>query len=127
MLVLTVKSGGEPVAFAQLARDGQEAEITEVYVDRRHRDRGLGTALTRAAIAAAGEVENLWICADERQGQGALHAAWLPSGMDHDGVHAMAIVPAWPFRSQHQSLCRACADAAVCSEPGRIQLSGSVK
>ena len=35
------------------------------YVDPGHRDRGLGTALTRRAIEAAGDVEDLWICADD--------------------------------------------------------------
>jgi ribosomal protein S18 acetylase RimI-like enzyme len=63
--VLTVRSAGEPVAFAQLARNGLQAEITEVYVEPQHRGAGLGSALTRAAIAAAGEVEDLWICADD--------------------------------------------------------------
>jgi ribosomal protein S18 acetylase RimI-like enzyme len=51
--VLAVRSAGEPVAFAQLVRNGREAEMTEVYVDRRHRGAGLGTAVTRAAIDAA--------------------------------------------------------------------------
>jgi GNAT superfamily N-acetyltransferase len=62
---LAVRSAGEPLGFVQLARDRQQAEITEVYVDRRHRGAGLGTALTRAAIDAAGNVQDLWICADD--------------------------------------------------------------
>ena len=54
-----------PVAFAQLERAGDTAEITSVYVDRDHRGRGVGTALTQAAIAAAGELGDLWIVADD--------------------------------------------------------------
>jgi GNAT superfamily N-acetyltransferase len=72
--VLAVRSAGEPVAFAQLARTGQQAEITEVYVDRRHRGAGLGTALTRAAIEAAGDVNDLWICADDEDRPKQLYA-----------------------------------------------------
>jgi GNAT superfamily N-acetyltransferase len=72
--VLAVRSAGEPVAFAQLARNGREAEITEVYVDRRHRGAGLGTALTRAAIEAAGDVRDLWICADDEDRPKELYA-----------------------------------------------------
>jgi GNAT superfamily N-acetyltransferase len=52
------------VAFAQLVRDGEGAEITDVYVTARRRGRGLGTAITRAAISAAGDVRELWIIAD---------------------------------------------------------------
>jgi ribosomal protein S18 acetylase RimI-like enzyme len=63
--VLAVRSAGESAAFAQLVRNGREAEITEVYVDRRHRGAGLGTALARAAIEPAGDVQDLWICADD--------------------------------------------------------------
>jgi len=72
--VLAVRSAGEPVAFAQLARAGRQAEITEVYVDRRHRGAGLGTALTRAAIDAAGDVKDLWICADDEDRPKKLYA-----------------------------------------------------
>jgi GNAT superfamily N-acetyltransferase len=65
--VLAVRKGGEPVAFVQLERDGSGAEITQVYVHPAHRGGGLGTAITRAAIAHAGEVEDLWICADDEE------------------------------------------------------------
>jgi ribosomal protein S18 acetylase RimI-like enzyme len=54
-----------PVAFTQLERMDGAAEITSVFVHPDHRGRGLGTALTRAAIGAAGEVTDLWIVADD--------------------------------------------------------------
>jgi ribosomal protein S18 acetylase RimI-like enzyme len=41
------------------------AEIAQVYVHPEHRGGGLGTALTRAAITAAGPVSDLWIVADD--------------------------------------------------------------
>ena len=63
--VLAVREGGVPVAFAQLERDGAAAEITQVYVHPEHRGGGRGTAMTRAAIEAAGDVRDLWIAADD--------------------------------------------------------------
>ncbi len=63
--VLAVREGERPIAFAQLERAGAGAEITQVYVEPRARGRGFGTAMTRAAIIAAGEVEDLWIVADD--------------------------------------------------------------
>ena len=63
--VLAVREGGAPVAFAQLERDGAAAEITQVYVHPEHRSGGRGTAMTRAAIEAAGDVRDLWITADD--------------------------------------------------------------
>ena len=63
--VLAVREGGAPVAFAQLERDGAAAEITRVYVSPKHRGGGRGTAMTRAAIEAAGDVRDLWIAADD--------------------------------------------------------------
>jgi GNAT superfamily N-acetyltransferase len=63
--VLAVREGGTPVAFAQLERDGTAAEITQVYVHPEHRGGGRGTAMTRAAIEAAGDVRDLWITADD--------------------------------------------------------------
>jgi GNAT superfamily N-acetyltransferase len=63
--VLAVREGGEPVAFAQLERHGEAAEITQVYVHPEHRGGGRGTAMTRAAIEAAGDVRDLWIVADD--------------------------------------------------------------
>jgi ribosomal protein S18 acetylase RimI-like enzyme len=63
--VLAVRDGGALVAFAQLERDGDGAEITQVFVHPRYRGGGRGTAMTRAAIEAAGDVADLWIAADD--------------------------------------------------------------
>jgi len=63
------------VAYSQLEwRDGS-AEITQVFVHGPHRGRGLGTAVTRAAIEAAGEVDDLWIVADDEGRPKHLYAA----------------------------------------------------
>ncbi|MEA2298598.1 MAG: Acetyltransferase domain [Solirubrobacteraceae bacterium] len=61
--VLARCEDGRPVAFAALERCRSAAEVTEVYVHPEHRRRGLGAAMTGAAIAAAGDVSDLWICA----------------------------------------------------------------
>jgi ribosomal protein S18 acetylase RimI-like enzyme len=63
--VIAVRERGEPVAYAQLEWQDGSAEITQVFVHREHRGRGMGTAVTRAAIEAAGEVDDLWIVADD--------------------------------------------------------------
>jgi GNAT superfamily N-acetyltransferase len=63
--ILAVHEGVEPIAFAVVERAGAAAEITAVYVRPDHRGGGRGTALTRAAIEAAGDVEDLWISADD--------------------------------------------------------------
>jgi GNAT superfamily N-acetyltransferase len=65
--VLAVRDpgSGAPIAFAQLERDGDSAEITQVYVHPNHRGGGRGTAMTRAAIEAAAGAEDLWIAADD--------------------------------------------------------------
>jgi ribosomal protein S18 acetylase RimI-like enzyme len=63
--VLAVHEDGAQVAFAELDRVGRSAEIARVYVHPDHRGRGLGTAVTRAAIAAAAGAEDLWIVADD--------------------------------------------------------------
>jgi ribosomal protein S18 acetylase RimI-like enzyme len=63
--VLAVVENDAPVAYAQLTSDGRSTEIEQVYVSPDHRGRGLGTALTRAAISAAGDDEDLWIVADD--------------------------------------------------------------
>jgi ribosomal protein S18 acetylase RimI-like enzyme len=63
--IFAVRDGGEPVGYAQLERLGRSAEIAQVYVRADHRGRGLGTALTCAAIDAAGEVDDLWIVGDD--------------------------------------------------------------
>jgi len=63
--VLGLYEDGEIVAYAQLGRSDGSAEIEQVFVAPRCRGRGLGTALTCAAIKAFGDVEDLWICADD--------------------------------------------------------------
>jgi GNAT superfamily N-acetyltransferase len=63
-----------PVGFAQLERADGGAEVTDVFVHPDHRGRGLGTALTRAAIEAAGDVTDLWIVADDEDRPKELYA-----------------------------------------------------
>lgn len=72
--VLAIGGPGGLVGFAQCEQDGDGAEITQVYVDPDHRGTGRGTALVRAAIAAAGEVTDLWICADDEDRPKQLYA-----------------------------------------------------
>lgn len=72
--VLAVLESGTPVAFAQLERDGDAAEITQVYVHPECRGDGRGTAITRAAINAAGDVRDLWIIADDEDRPKQLYA-----------------------------------------------------
>lgn len=73
--VLVTRGGdGTPTGFAQLERIGDAAEITQVFVHPAHRGAGLGTALTRAAIAAAGDVADLWIAADDEDRPKELYA-----------------------------------------------------
>jgi len=62
--VLIVREGVEPVAFAQVERAGEEAEVTQVFVHPDRRGAGRGTSMTRAAIRAAADVGDLWIVAD---------------------------------------------------------------
>jgi GNAT superfamily N-acetyltransferase len=63
--VLVVRKAGEPVAFAQVERSGDGAEVTQVFVHPDHRGGGRGTAMTRAAIRSAADVRDLWIIADD--------------------------------------------------------------
>jgi GNAT superfamily N-acetyltransferase len=72
--VLAVMERGAPVAFAQLERNGADAEIAQVYVDPEHRGGGCGTAITRAAIEAAGDARDLWIAADDEDRPKHLYA-----------------------------------------------------
>jgi GNAT superfamily N-acetyltransferase len=72
--VLVVRNEQAPVAFAQIERVGDAAEITGVYVHPSRRGGGLGTALTRAAIEAAGSVRDLWIGADDEDRPKELYA-----------------------------------------------------
>jgi GNAT superfamily N-acetyltransferase len=72
--VLTVREAGRPVAFAHIERDGGAAEVTQVYVHPDVRGGGRGTAMTRAAILAAGDVRDLWIAADDEDRPKELYA-----------------------------------------------------
>ena len=72
--VLAVYEGEVPVAFAHLEHDGDAAEITQVFVHPAHRGGGRGTAMTRAAIDAAGDVRDLWIVADDEDRPKELYA-----------------------------------------------------
>jgi GNAT superfamily N-acetyltransferase len=63
--VLATIEEGRPIGFAQLERAGSGAEVTQVYVHPDYRGQGRGTAITRAAIESAGDVEDLWIAADD--------------------------------------------------------------
>jgi GNAT superfamily N-acetyltransferase/ketosteroid isomerase-like protein len=62
--VFAALEAGAPVAFAELERAGESAEITSVYVHPDHRGAGLGTAITQAAIESASGARDLWIVAD---------------------------------------------------------------
>ncbi|MET0613936.1 MAG: GNAT family N-acetyltransferase [Thermoleophilaceae bacterium] len=61
--VFAVRDGETAIAYAELERPGDGAEITSVYVHPDHRGAGLGTAITRAAIEAASDARDLWIVA----------------------------------------------------------------
>jgi len=63
--VFAVREQGTPVAYAQLDRIGRAAEVAQVFVRADRRGRGLGAAITRAAIAAASSADPLWIVADD--------------------------------------------------------------
>ena len=81
--VFAVCERGVPVAFAQLEHDGAGAEIKQVFVHPALRGAGRGTAMTCAAIEAAGDVRDLWIVADSEDRAKDLYArlgfrpAWL--------------------------------------------------
>jgi ribosomal protein S18 acetylase RimI-like enzyme len=72
--VLAVHEGERPIAFAQLEHAGDGAEISQVYVHPDYRGGGRGTAMTRAAIQAAGDVRDLWIAADDEDRPKELYA-----------------------------------------------------
>jgi GNAT superfamily N-acetyltransferase len=63
--VFAAREEGTPVAFAQLDRIGRAAEVAQVFVRADRRGRGLGTAITRAALAAAADADAVWIVADD--------------------------------------------------------------
>lgn len=81
--VIASREGDELVGFAQLEYIGDSAEITQVYVSPEHRGSGRGTAMTRAAIEAAGDIDDLWIIADDEDRPKELYArlgfraAWI--------------------------------------------------
>jgi GNAT superfamily N-acetyltransferase len=56
---------GAAIAFTDVERSDGSAELSRVYVDARRRGAGLGTELTLAAVHAAGDVDDLWILADD--------------------------------------------------------------
>jgi ribosomal protein S18 acetylase RimI-like enzyme len=62
--VLAIVEDAQPIAYAGLDLGEDGIEIGAVYVRPDYRGRGQGTAVTRAAIAAAGDVAHLWISAD---------------------------------------------------------------
>jgi GNAT superfamily N-acetyltransferase len=72
--VLAVHDDDRPIAFAQLERAGDAAEISQVFVHPDYRGGGRGTAMTRAAIQAAGNVRDLWIAADDEDRPKELYA-----------------------------------------------------
>ena len=72
--VFALNEDGEPVAFAALDVGDDETEVAALYVLRRYRGQGRGTMLTKAVIAAAGGVRDLWICADDQDRPRRLYA-----------------------------------------------------
>jgi len=71
---LAVYEDSRPVAYASLDLGDDELEIGALYVLPEYRGAGRGTALTQTAIAAAGDVEHLWICADDEDRPKRLYA-----------------------------------------------------
>ncbi len=63
--VFAVREQGTPVAYAQVDRIGDAAEVAQVFVRADRRGRGIGAAITRAAIEAAQDVDPIWIVADD--------------------------------------------------------------
>ncbi len=72
--VFAVRREGAAAAFAQLEHHDGSAEITQVYVHPDRRGDGLGTAITRSSIEAAGAVDDLWIAADDEDRPRELYA-----------------------------------------------------
>jgi GNAT superfamily N-acetyltransferase len=63
--VLAVRDAGIPIAFAQIEWTGGAAEVSLLYVLPERRGRGLGTSLVLAALDAARDAGDVWICADD--------------------------------------------------------------
>ncbi len=72
--VLAVYDDSRPIAYAGLDPGDGEAEIRVLYVLPEYRGQGHGTALTQAAVNAAGSVEHVWICADDENRPKQLYA-----------------------------------------------------
>lgn len=62
--VLAIYEAGEAIGYAGLDVGDGQTEVGAVYVLPEYRGGGRGTALTSAAVAAAGDIEDVWICAD---------------------------------------------------------------
>lgn len=62
---LAVFDGGRPAAFAALDLGSDPADLGGLYVLPGYPGRGIGRALTQAAISTARDLEDLWICADD--------------------------------------------------------------
>jgi ribosomal protein S18 acetylase RimI-like enzyme len=62
--VFAALEDGVAVAYAELERVGDSAEVASIYVHPEHRGAGLGTAITQAAIEAGSDARDLWIVAD---------------------------------------------------------------
>jgi ribosomal protein S18 acetylase RimI-like enzyme len=80
--VLGVRDAGEAIAFAQVEHHEGSAEVSQVYVHPDHRGRGLGTAITCAAIRAGAGADDLWIIADDE-------------GRPRDLYARLGFVPVW--------------------------------
>jgi GNAT superfamily N-acetyltransferase len=74
VVLLAAHERDSPVGYAQLERDGDGVEVTQVYVHPTRRGQGIGTALVCAAIASSRSVRDLWISADRDDRPVALYA-----------------------------------------------------
>lgn len=72
--VLAHLDGGAIVGYSQLEQVGDGALVAAVYVQREHRGRGIGTAVTLGAITAASEASDVWILADDEDRPKELYA-----------------------------------------------------
>lgn len=78
---VVARAGGEPAGFASWWSSGEAVEVDGAFVLPRHRDRGLGAGLVRAALAASECGEQLIVADDEGR------ARWLYA--------RLGFVPAW--------------------------------
>lgn len=60
-----VLEDGKPIGYSTLEQIGNQAEVASVYVRPEHRGRGIGAALTSAAIVSGRDYDDLFICADD--------------------------------------------------------------